>query len=56
MVDEQCGSGPLLDSAGDTLPVFTAKDEGSEDQQIKGALQKRNTLLFVFSGRHTTRV
>lgn len=43
-----------LDGAGDPLAVAGPKEEDAQDEQIQGALQEGNAIVFFLSGRHTT--
>lgn len=43
-----------LNGARNALPVARAEEQYPEDQEVERALEKRNSLAFVFSGRHAT--
>jgi hypothetical protein len=45
-----------LNAAGNALAVAGAKEQGLQNEQVQGALQQGDAIVFFLMGRHTTRV
>jgi hypothetical protein len=56
VIDEECFLGLSLNAAGNALAVARAKEQGLQNQQVQGALQQGDAIVFFLMGRHTARV
>jgi len=56
MVDQENILRLLLDGTGNALAVLRTETQCSQDQQVKSALEKRNSFVRRFLGSHSTQL